>query len=253
MQSAVDHVLTGAGPHPRPGPGARRGGLGAVGRLRPGQPGPDLRHAGGVAGRLGDVARRGAGLRARPRLGVLADRRGRHRPGPSGPPRRAADARRGRPGRQVRRSPTSGSRRPGSSWYEVSNWARDDARRAAGTTSSTGPARTGGASARAPTRTWGACGGGTSGTPRRTPTGSRAGSARRTGASCSTPRPGGSSGCCWSCGSATGCRWTCSTTTGRAAVPGQVERGLVTVEANRLVLTAQGRLLADAVVRDLLP
>jgi oxygen-independent coproporphyrinogen-3 oxidase len=41
--------------------------------------------------------------------------------------------------------------------------------------------------------------------------------------------------------------------TGRAAVPGQVERGLVTVEGERLVLTARGRLLADGVVRDLLP
>jgi oxygen-independent coproporphyrinogen-3 oxidase len=40
---------------------------------------------------------------------------------------------------------------------------------------------------------------------------------------------------------------------GRAAVAGQVTRGLATVEDNRLVLTAQGRLLADAVVRDLLP
>ena len=33
-------------------------GLGARGRLRPGQPGPDLRHAGGVPRRLADVARR---------------------------------------------------------------------------------------------------------------------------------------------------------------------------------------------------
>jgi oxygen-independent coproporphyrinogen-3 oxidase len=40
---------------------------------------------------------------------------------------------------------------------------------------------------------------------------------------------------------------------GRAAVDGQVARGLVTIEADRLVLTARGRLLADAVVRDLLP
>ncbi len=37
---------------------------------------------------------------------------------------------------------------------------------------------------------------------------------------------------------------------GRAAVAGQVERGLVIVEDDRLVLTARGRLLADAVVRD---
>jgi len=40
---------------------------------------------------------------------------------------------------------------------------------------------------------------------------------------------------------------------GRAAVHGQVARGLVTVEGDRLVLTGRGRLLADAVVRDLLP
>jgi putative oxygen-independent coproporphyrinogen III oxidase len=38
---------------------------------------------------------------------------------------------------------------------------------------------------------------------------------------------------------------------GRAAVGGQVERGLATVEGDRLVLTARGRLLADGVVRDL--
>ena len=50
---------------------------------------------------LADLARRRAGLRARPRLGVLPDRRGRHRAGPAGPPRRGADARRRRPGRQV--------------------------------------------------------------------------------------------------------------------------------------------------------
>jgi putative oxygen-independent coproporphyrinogen III oxidase len=39
---------------------------------------------------------------------------------------------------------------------------------------------------------------------------------------------------------------------GRAGVPEQVERGLVTVEGDRLVLTDAGRLLADGVVRDLL-
>ncbi|GAB7006196.1 radical SAM family heme chaperone HemW [Nocardioides sp. AN3] len=39
---------------------------------------------------------------------------------------------------------------------------------------------------------------------------------------------------------------------GRAAVPDLVERGLV-VSGDRLVLTQQGRLLADGVVRDLLP
>jgi oxygen-independent coproporphyrinogen-3 oxidase len=40
---------------------------------------------------------------------------------------------------------------------------------------------------------------------------------------------------------------------GRAAVDAQVEHGLATVERDRLVLTLRGRLLADGVVRDLLP
>ncbi len=40
---------------------------------------------------------------------------------------------------------------------------------------------------------------------------------------------------------------------GNAAVPGLVDRGLLDVVAGRLVLTGAGRLLADAVVRDLLP
>ncbi len=42
-------------------------------------------------------------------------------------------------------------------------------------------------------------------------------------------------------------------TAGRATVPEHVERGLVEVAGERLVLTQRGRLLADAVVRDLLP
>ncbi|GAA1478921.1 radical SAM family heme chaperone HemW [Nocardioides aestuarii] len=40
---------------------------------------------------------------------------------------------------------------------------------------------------------------------------------------------------------------------GRAAVTGLVKRGLLEADAPRLVLTRDGRLLADAVVRDLLP
>jgi putative oxygen-independent coproporphyrinogen III oxidase len=40
-------------------------------------------------------------------------------------------------------------------------------------------------------------------------------------------------------------------TRGRDAVPGLVERGLVHLDGDRLVLTRSGRLLADAVVRDL--
>ena len=42
----------GARPHPRPAPGPEGRRLGAGGRVRAGQPGPDLRHAGGVAGGL---------------------------------------------------------------------------------------------------------------------------------------------------------------------------------------------------------
>ncbi len=102
MQSQVPHVLDGPRPHPRPATGARGGRVGTRRRLRAGQPRPDLRHAGGVAGRLDHLGRRRGGVRARPRVGVLADRRGRHRAGPTGAPRRAADARRGRPRRQVR-------------------------------------------------------------------------------------------------------------------------------------------------------
>ena len=40
---------------------------------------------------------------------------------------------------------------------------------------------------------------------------------------------------------------------GRAAVPDLVRRGLLERAGERLVLTRDGRLLADAVVRDLLP
>ena len=40
---------------------------------------------------------------------------------------------------------------------------------------------------------------------------------------------------------------------GRAAVPDLVERGLLVEEGTRLVPTRTGRLLADALVRDLLP
>ena len=41
--------------------------------------------------------------------------------------------------------------------------------------------------------------------------------------------------------------------TGRAAVTGLADRGLLAEDDERLVLTREGRLLADAAVRDLLP
>ena len=189
---------------------------------------------------------------ARPRVGVLAHRRGRHRPGPPGAPRRGADDRRRRPRRQVRRWPTSGSSAAGLGWYEVSNWARDDEASRAGTTWATGPAATGGASAPARTPTSAGSAGGTSSTRRRTPTGSPRAAARPTPVRCSTRRPGGSSGCCSRCGCATACRSTCSTSTAERPCGRSWSTTWPLVEDDRLVLTRPGRLLADAVVRDLL-
>ena len=52
MQSAVPHVLAMLDRTHDPRAGAGGGRVGARRRLRAGQPGPDLRHAGGVAGRL---------------------------------------------------------------------------------------------------------------------------------------------------------------------------------------------------------
>ena len=148
-----------------------------------------------------------------------------------------ADERLSRPASAGTRSPTGpATRAPG-----------------AGTTSATGPAPTGGASGPARTPTSAACGGGTSSTPRRTPSASTPASARRTPARCSTRRPAGSSGCCWSCGCATGCPVQVLDATGRAAIDDLVRRGLARAVGERLVLTREGRLLADAVVRDLLP
>ena len=82
----------------------------------------------------------------------------------------------------------------------------------------------------------------------------RRGQPGRTRARCSTRRPGGSSGCCSRPGCATGCRSTCSTPRAGPRCPiggaraGRRRRG----GAGRVVLTPRGRLLADAVVRDLL-
>ena len=147
------------------------GRLGAGGRLRPGQPRPDLRHAGGVARGLGDLAGGRAGLRARPRVGVRPDRRGGHRAGPAGPPRRAPRPGRRRPGRQVpaRRRAARGGR---AGVVRAVQLGARPTPPGAGTTSSTGPAPTGGASGPARTPTSAAPAGGTSGTRRRTPTGS---------------------------------------------------------------------------------
>ena len=75
--------------------------VGARGRVRPHQPGPDLRHAGGERRRLAAVAGRGDRRRARSRLRLRPDRRGRHPAGRQGAPRRDRRARRRRAGRPV--------------------------------------------------------------------------------------------------------------------------------------------------------
>ena len=89
----------------------------------------------------------------------------------------------------------------GLSWYEVSNWARDEAAAVPAQPPLLDRRRLVGRRPRRALATSAACGGGTSSTPRRTPSGSPRASARRTAARCSTPRPAGSSGSCSSCGS----------------------------------------------------
>ena len=106
-----------------------------AGRLRPRQPRPDLRHAGGVRRRLARLAGGGRRLPARPRLGVRADRRGRH-------PARRAGARAARSpapddddaGRPLRAGRRRARRRRARTGTRCRNWARAG-RRSAGTTS----------------------------------------------------------------------------------------------------------------------
>ena len=84
----------------------------------------------------------------------------------------------------------------GLAWYEVSNWSRTPGR-PAGTTSPTGAAMTGGASARVRTPTWAACAGGTSSTPPPTPTASAPGVSPAAGRETLDARPATWSASCW--------------------------------------------------------
>ncbi len=100
-------------------------------------------------------------------------------------------------------------RAAGLEWYEVSNWATADDTRCRHNLLYW----TGGASARGRTATWAGCAGGTSSTPRRTPSGWPRAAARRSPGRCCRPRTGASSASCSSCDCATVCRSTCSTPT----------------------------------------
>ena len=75
----------------------------------------------------------------------------------------------------------------------------------------------------------------------------------RTAARCSTPRRAASSGCCSRRGCVEGLPVDVLDDGGSGWLPDLRREGLVTVDADRVVLTTRGRLLADAVVRDLVP
>ena len=248
MQSAVPHVLQVLERTHDPANVAPRSRLGAGGRLRAGEPRPDLRHAGGVGRGLADLGRGGPGLRAGPRLGVLADRRGRHPPRPSGAHRRDPGAGRRRPRGEVRRWPTRRFTAAGLEWYEVSNWARDEAARCRHnelywTSASWWGVGPGAHSHVAGERWWNVK------HPARTPPASPPGSRRRWTARCSTSRPARWSGCCWRSGCATDCPVDL-VDRGPGSTPSWPGASAV-LEGDRLVLTRRGRLLADAVVREL--
>ena len=107
--------------------------------------------------------------------------------------------------------------------------------------------RAGGGSDRARTRTSRGSAGGTSSTPAPTPPGSPQGSRPPWTVRHSTIAPGQWSGCCSRSGCVTDCRST--SWTGCGSMTWWPELGLL--EGDRLTLTRDGRLLADAVVRDL--
>ena len=125
--------------------------------------------------------------------------------------------------------------------------------RGAGTTSATGPAPTGGASARAPTRTSAACAGGTSSTPRRTPSGSARTSSPAHAREVLDAETRRVERVLLELRLYDGLPVEVLDATGRAAIFDLVARGLIDRVGERLVLTTPGRLLADGVVRDLLP
>ncbi|MFN8169967.1 MAG: coproporphyrinogen-III oxidase family protein [Candidatus Nanopelagicales bacterium] len=140
----------------------------------------------------------------------------------------------------------------GMPWYEVSNWARPGA--SAGTTSATGAATTGGGSGPARTRTSAGCGGGTCATPRRTPTASPRVPARRRRREVLSADDRRVEDVLLRVRLREGLPLATLADAGRAVAARAVDDGLVEPAAyaeGLLVLTLRGRLLADALVRDL--
>ena len=84
MQSTAPHVLAALDRVHSPGRALDAARRGPRRGLRPRQPRPHLRHAGGDRRRSARLDRRRHRGRRRPRVGVRADRRGRHRAGPPG-------------------------------------------------------------------------------------------------------------------------------------------------------------------------
>ena len=124
-------------------------------------------------------------------------------------------------------------------------------RRAAGTISATGAVTTGGGSGPARTVTWVGPAGGTSSTLPRTPPGSPPESRRRQAREILTADDRGWSRCCWRSGWPRGCPSIGSPQRGRGRLDDLAARSLVVVTDDRLRLTLTGRLLADAIVREL--
>ena len=203
------------------------------------------------------VPRRRDRRRPRPHQRLRAGRRGRH-----GLARQVANGhRRRRPMTTCWPTATCRPTRPckpaGYEWYEVSNWARGRVARAAGTTSCTGATRTGGAPGPARTATSAGCAGGTSSTRCATRPRSRRRAARPPAREVLDERARHTErimlGVRLRDGPAD--RATCRRRGSRqGAADGDLgaARARRPIENGRLVLTQRGRLLADAVVRDLL-
>ena len=148
-------------------------------------------------------------------------------------------------------SPTSGSP-PRASGGTRCPTGRATTPRAAATTSVTGAGTTGGAWGRERTRTATACGGGTSSTPRSTRGAGRAAPPRRRGARSSTAAERHTEALLLGIRLAEGLDPACCRRTSGAGCPASPRATWSRLDGGRIRLTVTGRLLADAVVRELL-